>query len=137
MMLPPQVLLDTDILSAYMRREPIVVKHIQDYLRVYDQFDISVLTGYEIVRGLKARGATTKITQFRKLRSANNVLPLTDDIIERATDIYADLHRRGELIGEMDTLIAATALVYDLVVVTNNERHFNRIPGLQIDNWLK
>ncbi|MEO5952584.1 MAG: PIN domain-containing protein, partial [Chloroflexia bacterium] len=63
--------------------------------------------------------------------------PLTDDVVEQAADIYASLHRTGQLIGEVDTLIAATALVHNLVLVTNNERHFNRVPGLQIENWLK
>jgi tRNA(fMet)-specific endonuclease VapC len=64
-------------------------------------------------------------------------LPLTDEIVERSAEVYADLYRRGELISEGDMLIAGTALVHNLVVVTNNEKHFNRISGLQIDNWLK
>ena len=54
----------------------------------------------------------------------------------QATDIYADLYRRGTLIGDADILIAATALVHGLVVITNNGAHFRRITGLQLDNWL-
>ncbi len=46
------------------------------------------------------------------------------------------VHRAGTLIGDADILIAASALVYDLVVVTNNEDHFRRVPGLQMENWL-
>jgi tRNA(fMet)-specific endonuclease VapC len=47
------------------------------------------------------------------------------------------LHRRGALIGDADILIAATALVEGLVLLTNNERHFGRVAGLQIANWLR
>lgn len=40
-------------------------------------------------------------------------------------------------IGDADILIAATALVQGLVLTTNNEAHFRRIPGLRVDNWLR
>ncbi len=49
-----QVLLDTDILSAIMRREPVAVAHTQQYLAAHSQFTTSILTRYEILRGLKA-----------------------------------------------------------------------------------
>ena len=55
----------------------------------------------------------------------------------RAAEIYADLKADGSLIGDADILIAAMAMVNDLVVVTNNESHFNRIKDLQVENWLK
>ena len=136
-MLPHQVLLDTDTLSAYMRREPTVVARIEDYLLSHRELSFSLMTRYEILRGLKARGATSKLRAFAELCSISNILALTDEVIDRAADVYADLYRRGELIGEGDILIASTALVYGLVMVTNNVKHFNRIADLQVDNWLQ
>ena len=65
----------------------------------------------------------------------SEVLPLTEAIIDRASGIYADLHRRGQPVGDADILIAATALEHDLVLPTNNENHFSRVSGLVIDNW--
>jgi len=53
-----------------------------------------------------------------------------------AGDIFAHLARRGELIGVEDVLIGATALVREYTVVTGNVRHFERIPALQVENWL-
>jgi predicted nucleic acid-binding protein len=53
-----------------------------------------------------------------------------------AGDIFAHLTRRGELIGVEDVLIGATALIREYTVVTGNIRHFGRIPGLQVENWL-
>ncbi len=55
----------------------------------------------------------------------------------KAADIYADLSRQGELIGDADILIAATASVSGLGVVTNNEDHFKRIRDLRIENRLR
>jgi tRNA(fMet)-specific endonuclease VapC len=63
------------------------------------------------------------------------VLPLTDDIIVQAADLYALLHQAGQLISDADILIAATALKHNLVMVTENVNHFRRIPGLSIESW--
>ena len=102
-------LLDTDILSAIMRRNPVVLPQAREYLREHDCFTFSILTRYEILRGLKAKDANRQERAFESFCDANTVLPLSDDIIVQAATIYADLHRRGELIGDADILIGATA----------------------------
>lgn len=132
-----KVLLDSDTLSFYMKHYPKVVNVAQDYLQQYQFFTFSVITRFEILRGMKARGATTGITKFDYLCSQNEVVELNDKIIVLAADIYADLYKRGLLIMDADILIAATALENNLPIVTNNENHFNRITGLQILNWNK
>ena len=128
-------LLDTDILSAIMRRNPVVLPQAREYLREHDCFTFSILTRYEILRGLKAKDANRQERAFESFCDANTVLPLSDDIIVQAATIYADLHRRGELIGDADILIGATARVQGFGVVTNNVSHFGRIKGLCIENW--
>jgi tRNA(fMet)-specific endonuclease VapC len=134
-MLP--ALIDTDIHSAVMRRQATAIVKAQAYLATHKQFTISIITRYEILRGLKAKGAQTQAAAFDRFCAANHILPLTDEIIVQAAEVYADLHRQGELIGDADILIAASAKVNNLAIVTNNESHFGRIPGLQIENWLK
>jgi len=58
-----------------------------------------------------------------------------------ATQYYAilraDLERKGLPIGNMDMLIAAHALRLDAILVTNNQRHFSRIAGLKLENWVE
>ena len=49
--------------------------------------------------------------------------------------IRADLEQKGQIIGNMDMLISATALANELILVTNNEREFSQIAGLRIENW--
>lgn len=46
------------------------------------------------------------------------------------------LESKGIKIGDMDTFIAATALEEDLILVTGNIKHFDRVPGLKVENWM-
>ncbi len=129
-------LLDTDILSAVMRKNPLATEQARSYLEVHRLFTFSVITRYEVLRGLLAKGAAKQLAAFDKLCATSRVLPLLDSIIVQAATIYADLHRRGELISDADILIAATAIMHGLAVVTNNEAHFRRVRDLQVVNWL-
>ena len=135
--MPPKALLDSDTISLLARRHPKVVAAARAYEAAHGRYTISIMTRYEVLRGLRARDATTQLLQFEEFCRQNEVLDLTDDIVVSASHIYADLKRRGALIGYGDILIGATALVHGLALVTNNERHFSRINSLQVENWLK
>jgi tRNA(fMet)-specific endonuclease VapC len=132
----PSALLDTDTLSEVMKgRDPQVQQHAQRYLARHSRFTLSVITRYEILRGLKAKGATRQIAAFEERCRQSIVLPLTDEVIVQAADIYADLYRQGQLISDADILVAATALVHGLVLITGNTAHFVRVSGLRIESW--
>ena len=132
----PVALLDTTTLSDIMKgRDPNVRQRARQYLATHGCFEISILTRYEILRGLKAKRATQQIILFDRQCEKSQVLPLTDATIVKAADIYAHLHQQGQLIGDADILIAATALVHDLVLVTENPAHFSRVPNLIIESW--
>ncbi len=133
----PKAILDTDILSAIMRRNPLLIPKATEYLSQHSQFTFSLITRYEILRGLKAKNAIKQLKSFDEFCLRNIILPLTDEIIVQAADIYADLRTRGLPISDADILIGATAIIFNLVVITNNENHFCRIPKLQVCNWLK
>jgi len=130
----PRALLDTDTLSAVMRGLPPVLAKAREYLAEHGAFSFSIITRYEILRGLKAKNAVVQLQAFDQFCAGSRVVPLTDDAVVRASEIYAELRRRGELIGDADILIGGSALVHDLAVVTNNEVHFCRISGLVVEN---
>ena len=132
----PKTMLDTDVLSGLMRKAPAALKRARTYLTDHRQLTISLITRFEILRGLKAKRATAQLAAFDSFCKSNEVLPITDQIIVRAADIYADLHIRGQLIPDADILIAATAMENSLALATNNLADFGRIAGLRIDNWL-
>ncbi len=130
-------LLDTDILSAIMRRNNSVMPKSRAYLQEHQRFHFSIITRYEILRGLKAIDAHRRLETFEQLCLRSTVIHLSDAIISKASDVYADLSKRGELIGDADILIAASALVHGFGLVTNNERHLQRITDLQVENWIE
>ena len=133
----PQFILDTDILSLLMRKNAAVLAKANAYLTEHRQFTISIITRYEILRGLKAKGALKQAERFEDFCARNRILSIDDAVILQAADIYADLYKRGELIADADILIAASALANACGIVTNNEAHFRRIAGLQVENWLR
>ena len=129
-------LLDTDILSEVIKsRDPAAMRFSQDYLRYQGRFQFSIVTRYEILRGLLAKDAFSQVASFNVRCLRSSVLPLTDKVMDRAAEIYALLKKRGALIGDADILIAATAQINDLPLVTGNLSHFGRIPGLRLESW--
>lgn len=131
-----RAVLDIDTLSSIMRQDPTALSHAQAYLSSHPQLTVSIVTRYEILRGLNAKNATSQTAAFHVMCQSMAVLPLTDAVIVRAAEIYGQLHQTGQLIGDADTLIAATCLENGCEIVTNNTAHFSRIPGLLVQNWL-
>ena len=78
-----QSLIDTDVLSAIMRTHPVAVAQAKKYLLIYRQLNFSIITKYEILRGLKIKGSATQVSIFDHLCKKSQILLLTDEIISR------------------------------------------------------
>jgi predicted nucleic acid-binding protein len=130
-------MLDTDILSEFLRGNQNVLGRVAAYLEEYATINFSVISYYEILNGLLYKDAKKQLSQFEKFVELSNVIALTMPMARAAAEIQADLRKRGEEIGHTDTLIAGIALTSSLQLVTNNTAHFQRVRGLQIANWTK
>ncbi len=128
-------LLDTDTVSYFFRNNEAVVTKVDEYLQEHGFIYLSVVTYYEILNGLYFKDARNQLAQFERFALLNRILPLTPEIAKRSAEIFADLRAKGQPIGHNDVLIAGTAIAYDLRLITNNQRHFSRVEGLDIDNW--
>jgi tRNA(fMet)-specific endonuclease VapC len=64
------------------------------------------------------------------------VLQFTDLALQRFGQFKAELRQQGQPVTDFDLAIASIALANNLIVVTNNTRHYARIPGLQLENWM-
>ncbi len=132
-------LLDTDTLSELMRRapSPALLRRIAT-MAPDDQATSSITLG-ELLYGahrLETRSAGL-LQRIEEAVVANlPVLPFDGTAARAYGRLRADLEARGVPIGEADTQIASIALVNDLVVVTGNVRHFERVPSLAVENWL-
>ncbi len=129
-------LLDTDIVSELLRRRNAqVMQKAASYRQQYQFNTISVVTRFEVLRGLRFRRATTQLAVFSAWCRVHQMLLLDVDIAELAADIWVALARAGQPIGDDDILIAATALHHGLAVATRNVAHFGRVPGLTVEDW--
>jgi len=132
-------LLDTDILSNLMRERPsvgLVAKLATT--PVSEQFTSSITLG-ELIYGAFRLESRTRLflERISTLFAASRPVLSFDSAAARTYgEIRAELERRGTAAGDADTRIAAIALVHDLTVVTGNTRHFERFPGLRVENWL-
>ena len=133
----PKSMLDTDTYSDLMRPASKSIVNARAYQEAHGRFSISIITRFEILRGLKAVKALSQLAAFEISCKFNEIIPVDDKVVVRAADIYADLKQRGKLIGDADILIAASDIENGLVLVTNNEKHYGRISGLQFVNWMR
>ena len=128
-------ILDSDTFSLFLRHDASATRRVHDYLRIYPRLTFSIMTQYEILRGLKTKRAIKQEATFEIICRRSEILPLATAIVVRASEIYGELKPKGQKIGDSDILIAATALVHSLTVISNNTKHFGRIAGLSQENW--
>jgi tRNA(fMet)-specific endonuclease VapC len=132
-------LLDTDIVSNLVKQRPSNLLIGRLAAVPADQQYTSSITLGEILYGiLRARSGSAALRQRidRLLSGIMTILPFDANAARYYGQIRADLERQGIPIGDADTRIAAIAMTHGLVVVTGNVRHFSRIPGLVVQNWL-
>jgi len=133
--MPPRYLLDTNICIYIQRRKPGKVLVRFQNLEPGDAA-ISVITWGELLYGAeKSRQREGALRLLEEFRGLVPVLPMPENAGEAYGAIRASLESMGEPIGNNDLWIAAHAAAAGLTVVTNNEREFRRVPGLNIENW--
>ncbi len=132
-----RVLIDTDILSYYFKGDSIVISNFDTYLQQFDLIEISIITYYEITGGLLAKSALKQLSIFEAFVADNIVIPMTENSAMISAKLYSTLRQSGKILDDIDLLIAGIAIENGLTLVTNNESHFNRIPGLKVENWKK
>ncbi len=85
--------------------------------------------------GLKHRDAHKKMASFLEFVSKNKVLPVTKHSVSISAEIYAKLRKEGKPLDDIDILIAGIAFANNLILVTHNRNHFERIKKLRIEDW--
>lgn len=129
-------LLDTNICIYIIKQKPSIVLERLQKVKV-NEIGISVITLAELEYGVAKSG----FPERNKLALIQFLVPFEiSPFSETAAAIYgrirSDLEKKGQIIGPYDLLIGAQALSENLTLVTNNEREFQRIPGLMIENWV-
>ena len=127
-------LLDTDHCVLLLRRDRAVHDHLGR--GGGREACIGIITVGELLFGAY-RSARPQENLFATNRFLDGMahLPLTRSTMDRFARVKADLSRRGRKIEDPDILIAATAMENNLILVTHNTAHYQRIAGLQLEDW--
>ncbi len=130
-------MLDTNICIYIIKQKPEAV--VERFLHTeISQIGISSITLSELMYGVskssKPEQNQMALTQFL---APLEILPYTDNAAQYYGELRVHLEKQGTPIGSLDMLIAAHALSTACTVITNNEKEFNRIPNLIIQNWAK
>ncbi|MDI1246763.1 MAG: type II toxin-antitoxin system VapC family toxin [Rhodoferax sp.] len=120
-------LIDTNVLSELMRAQPDagVLRWLDGRQRVNPRLTISVVSVDEIMFGLSWRPTERLLNWFDGFLQHHTVLPITVDIARRAGEMRGQLQARGQTHSQADMLIAATAQIHALTIVTRNVRDFD------------
>lgn len=127
-------LLDSNILIYFFKNTGAVRSHIAQH----KDTDINLCTPvlWELLTGaFKSQAPHSQMTRLEAVKSRFDVLPFDLAAAQQAAKARAYLERQGTPIGPVDTMITGIALANNLTLVTRNIREFERVPGLQVENW--
>jgi tRNA(fMet)-specific endonuclease VapC len=130
----PEYMLDTDTVSFALRGQGGVATRLLEH-RPSD-LCISSITLAELRYGAAVRRSRKLHGLISTFIEAVPVMSFDEPAAARFGVVAAVLARGGAPIGTFDTLLAAHALSLRLTFVTNNMRHFTRVPGLATENWV-
>lgn len=128
--------LDTNICIYWLRGN----KEIEDKIVGvgFDKIAITVITECELAYGAyKSIRIQKNLNILRRLKRKITTLHTSNTVAEKFGQIKAHLEKISKIVADADILIASITLFYDGILVTNNISHFERIPGLKTENWLK
>ncbi len=103
---------DTNIFSYYIKGNDKIKNLLEAEILSKNEFIINPITYYEIKRGLIVNDSMKKSVKFNELCNIFGILELSNNVLDDAAYIYADLRKKGKIIEDADILIAATCRVF-------------------------
>ena len=131
------IMLDTNICIYVLKERPL---HVLQKFEQHDSLHISAIVYAELWSGVEKSPKKTKAardTQLKQFLSLLTVHDWDDAAAKAYATTHTQLQKKGQMIGNMDLLIAAHAKSLDSTLVTNNTREFARVEGLKLENWVE
>ncbi len=130
-------LLDTNIISYWMRGDRAIIRRIQSHLPL--ELAFSTITLAEILYGIEKSSVKKeeRWNKITKIASLLKIFPFDEIAAQKYAVIRSQLEKEGRVIGERDTQITAIALANNLIVVTHNVKEFDRVTNLELEDWAK
>lgn len=129
-------ILDTDCLVGLIRGHPDALRKLALFASQGEPIATTAVNVAELFRGANlARDPARALARVRAVLAPLAILPLDAPAAEEYGRIVADLEKRGNPVGHMDSMIGAISLLAGERIVTRNARHFSRVPGLSVEPW--
>lgn len=128
-------MLDTNICIFTIKNRPEQVR--EAFKRHSGQLSISTVTLMELIYGAeKSANPERNLADVEGFAARLEVLPYDTQAAAHSGQLRAELARIGKPIGPYDQMIAGHARAQGLILVTNNLREFERVPGLRVEDWV-
>jgi tRNA(fMet)-specific endonuclease VapC len=129
-------LIDTDIMIYSLKGDDVVNENFR--IKKNIPKSISVISYGEMICGAQnSKYIEKNLAKAKKIGEIFPVINISPIIMETFGFLKAKLQRNGTIIDDFDLLIASTAITNNLILVTNNEKHFGKLEELEIENWAK
>jgi tRNA(fMet)-specific endonuclease VapC len=129
-------LLDTDTIIFSLKGHASVQENLRTH--IHDPMKISVITLMELYYGAyKSQKVTSNLAKIKTLENSLEIIPLGKESVEIFGIYKSKLEKAGTPLDDLDLMLASCALAHNLVLVTNNVKHFRRIEGLKLVNWTR
>ena len=127
------ILLDTNVVVAFLNGNELISRRIRDEI---DKITLSTLVIAELDYGAKVSQKSKKnIEKLYRFLDVVQIVPFDVECAKISGTIKSKLRMIGKPTGEVDALIAATAMAHDAILATANKRHFDNIEGLKLEVW--
>jgi tRNA(fMet)-specific endonuclease VapC len=126
--------LDTNIVSYFLKGDMLIINRMELERKNKNDFIIPPTVYFEVQNWLLINNSKKKMSIFEDMYSSHGIGIIDKGILDSASKLKVRLQSKGITIGD-DVLIAAYCIKHNLVLVTNNTKHFKDIDDLQIINW--
>ena len=129
-------LLDTDTIIYILKGNPVAEKNLRRYY--HDPIKMCTVTLMELYYGAyKSQKVTSNLAKIKTLENTLEILPLGQEIVEIFGKQKSRLEKMGTPLDDFDLILGCCALCHNLILVTNNAKHFKKMEGLKVANWIE
>ena len=130
------VCLDTTFLVDLVRAKPEAEKKLLHFLESDERITTTPVNAAELYDGAySTKSRRTQVEKVGGLLEHLELLEVSLVVCEKYGRLVNELKARGSPIGDLDTLVASTALVHRQILLTRNKAHFEKVPGLVVETW--
>ncbi len=128
-------LLDTDTVIYALKGHATVTENLRIHLD--DPMYLSTITMMELYYGaFKSQNIDANLAKLSTLENSFPLLVPGPETVASFGKLKAKLESQGIRLADLDLIISVTAIAHNLTLISNNQKHFARIPGLKLANWL-